>query len=176
MSEEPRPTDPLALAIDVILRTFSWAFLPIIVCAGLSIAVASGRTFPIRVGAPPDPLAFPVPARESAAAPRPSQPLLLASTLRDPVLEDLQDFSSPSRSLSLPKAERDREAALQILEDERLERCRSTSPFSFDQCFFFGSMDAAESRRAMEGGGMLRATDKPTGPPPESRRPAIPTW
>ena len=28
--------------------------------------------------------------------------------------------------------------ALQDLEDERLERCKSADPFTFDQCFFFG--------------------------------------
>ena len=45
--------------------------------------------------------------------------------------------------------------ALQDLEDERLERCKSADPFTFDQCFFFGSADATESRRLLEGGGTL---------------------
>ena len=61
---EREPTEPVALAIDIVLRTWSWAFLPIIFVAGLSLAAAGGATFPIRVGAPRDPLAFPVPAQQ----------------------------------------------------------------------------------------------------------------
>jgi len=102
----------------------------------------------------------------------------LATVARDPVLDDLQDTTSAARSLTLPPAERRREAELQELEDERLERCRSTSPFEFDQCFFFGSMKTVDTRRAMEGGDTLgrpRAAARSTQPSP-SKGSAIPTW
>ena len=176
MAEEPKqPLTGVPKLVDAGLRTFSWAFLPIIFFTGLSLAAANGATFPIRVGAPRDPLDFPAQSyvREIRS------PLLLAAA-RDPVFDDLTDTTSAARSLSLPKSEQRREAALQELEDERLERCRSTSPFSFDQCFFFGSMDAADSRRAMEGAGTLVPTKKPalprTGGQPTPPRSSIPTW
>lgn len=177
--------DPAARIIDIGLRTVSVWFLPLILLTGLSLRAALGGTFPIRVGAPPDPLAFPTPVIQQQPMQQQSslplrQPLLLASTARDPVLEDLRDTSSAARTLSLPKAEQRREAALQELEDERLERCRSSSAFSFDQCFFFGSLDAVDSRRGMEGGGKLPqssgATRAPSPLGPSAQRSGIPTW
>ena len=103
----------------------------------------------------------------------------LASAARDPVLEELRD-SSAARSLTLPPSERRREEEIQELEDERLERCRSTSAFEFDQCFFFGSMKTVDTRRAMEGGDTLgrlesphASATQPSGPP---KRSPIPTW
>ena len=163
-------SDPVALAIDVIIRIVSIWFLPLIVIVGLSLRAALGGTFPVRLGAPADPLDFPVPseqprsysafwrdplllasaAYDDAVFPSPSlwegrfshttvparRPLLLlANAARDPVLEDLRDPTSAARSLSLPRSEQRREEALQTLEDERLDRCRTQSPFLFDQCF-----------------------------------------
>ena len=191
------PTEPVPLLIDIVLRTFSWAFLPIIVICGLAISTALGRTsFPIRVGAPRDPLAFPAPSKQHSRAPL-DHPLLLASAdlfgdehplllaSADPFVDELRDPSSVTRSLSLPKSEQRREAALQELEDERLERCRSVDKFSFDQCFFFGSMDTTDmsSRRAMEGGGTIErrgggaATLQPQlGGAAKPASSGIPTW
>ena len=179
------PDDPAAAAIDVVLRTFSWAFLPLIVFVGLSLAAARGQTFPIRVGAPRDPLDFAVPTTMSRTAPLSTTARLIAASapLRDPILEDLTDSA---RSLSLPPSEQRRETRLQELEDERLESCRSASAFSFDQCFFFGSIDASDSRRAMEGGGKLprsaaaasdeaRPSQQPAKQQPR-RTTGIPTW
>ena len=186
---EPEPMDPAARAIDIILRTWSWAFLPLIFIAGLSLAAVGGATFPIRVGAPRDPLAFPVPAQqyESRLPSTHRHPLLLASNNRDPVFDDLTDSTSAARALTLPPSEQRRETKLQELEDERLEQCRSSSKFSFDQCFFFGSMDTVDSRRAMEGGGALAAgsssgegagaTRNRAGQLPQlAPRSGIPTW
>lgn len=133
-----RPSDPIAIVIDVVIRTVSVWFLPLIVLAGLSLAAAGGQTFPIRVGAPKDPLSFPVPAQQKqqqqvSGLISGRSPFLLASMARDPVLEDLRDMSSPARTLTLPRSEQRREQELQTLEDERLDRCRSASPFTFDQ-------------------------------------------
>ena len=56
--------------IDATLSTVSWAFLPLILLLGLSLAVVAGRTtLPIRIGSPPDPLDFPT-ARVACAEPR----------------------------------------------------------------------------------------------------------
>ncbi len=56
--------------IDATLSTVSWAFLPLILLLGLSLAVVAGRTtLPIRVGSPPDPLDFPT-TRVACAEPR----------------------------------------------------------------------------------------------------------
>ena len=108
--------------------------------------------------------------------------LLLLSSLSDPVLSDLRD--SPASLLSLPESERQRQEALQQLEDDRLEKCRTSR--DFDQCFFFGSADAIDARRSMEGDGTLSfklSAGIPrslAGAPPLglSGRPAvrIPTW
>jgi hypothetical protein len=186
------PADPVARVIDAALNAFSWAFLPLIFFVGLSLAAAGGRTFPLRVGAPPDPLAFPVPVQQQQqqrqrSSATPSQLLLLAAidlNGRDPVLEDLRDSA---RSLALPPSEQRREAALQDLEDERLELCRSEAVGAFDQCFFFGSMDSmrqTETRRAMEGGGVLVRSSSSSSSSSSSTersgidrgRLAIPTW
>ena len=59
------------------------------------------------------------------------------------------------KALSLPQAEQAKLRAMEELEDERLERCRSTAAFEFDQCFFFGPRDPAAARRPMEGAGAL---------------------
>ena len=106
---------------------------------------------------------------------------LLAAAMRDPVLDDLRDIGSPARSLALPKSEQAREQRLQELEDERLDRCRTSSPFAFDQCFFFGSMDTQGRRRALEGGGTLtppreQAESRGDQRPPLATGRVIPTW
>ena len=136
--DDEEPLQGAALLIDIAVKGFSVLFLPIILFVFLSISVATGRTGPQRIAA--DPLdALP-------SLPPPSRPfslgvgggsgggslLLLASAARDPVLDELLD-SAPARSLSLPPQENSRQVALQDLEDERLERCRSASPNEFDQ-------------------------------------------
>ena len=85
---------------------------------------------------------------------RPPVERLVASS-GDKVLQDLMDSSESARVLSLPPAEQRRAEAMQDLEDERLERCRSASAFEFDQCFFFGSDKAVDARRPMEGAGLI---------------------
>ena len=107
--------------------------------------------------------------------------LLLASApLRDPVLDDLQD-GARLNGITLPPSEQRRNTALQDLEDERLEECRSKDVGAFDQCFFFGSMDtmqSSESRRAMEGGGSIQLRFGGGGGSSSSSKPraGIPTW
>lgn len=167
--------DPAGLAIDVGLRFISWAFLPLILTFGLAIALSGSPALPIRVGAPRDPLAFPIPASEaSASAVAPTSAALLLAIAYipagpDPVFEDLRESA---RSLSLPPSEQRREAALQELEDERLEVCRERSARDFDQCFFFGSAEAVGQRRLMEGGGSLRVAPQPQ---PQAQSP-LPFW
>ena len=108
--------------------------------------------------------------------------LLLASApLRDPVLDELQD-GARLNGITLPPSEQRRNTALQDLEDERLEECRSKDVGAFDQCFFFGSMDTmqtSESRRAMEGGGSIQLPRFGGGGGSSSSskpRAGIPTW
>ena len=107
--------------------------------------------------------------------------LLLASApLRDPVLDELQD-GARLNGITLPPSEQRRNTALQDLEDERLEECRSKDVGAFDQCFFFGSMDtmqSSESRRAMEGGGSILPQFGGGGGSSSSSKPraGIPTW
>ena len=93
------------------------------------------------------------------------------------MLRDLTDVGSV-RNLQLPPAEQAKQQALQELEDERLTKCRSTSAFEFDQCFFFGSMATADARRPLEGMGKLSLTPSVRGQPapPASGRNNIPTW
>ena len=122
----------------------------------------------------------------SAAVAAPSS-LVLTASRGDPLMDDFAD-SPASRSLSMPAAERKREESLQTLEDERLERCRSTDAFTFDQCFFFGDSGAMDARRAMEGAGSLSVRGaaavsgaaKASGPTlrvdHQQQRSRIPTW
>ena len=91
---------------------------------------------------------------------------------RDPVLEDLLDGSTPARRLALPADERRRLASMEDLEDTRLERCRSANAFEFDQCFFFGSGEAIDVRRPLEGTGIVPSS----GRLPARERSKIPTW
>ena len=97
------------------------------------------------------------------------------SPSRDPVLDDLLDASAPARRLALPADERRRLASMEELEDTRLERCRSTDAFEFDQCFFFGSAKAVDARRPSEGMGTL-GTRSAGLLPAIDPRPKIPTW
>ena len=75
----------------------------------------------------------------------------------DDVLRDLQEEPSV-KALSLPQAEQAKQRAMEELEDDRLERCRSAAAFEFDQCFFFGPSGTTAARRPMEGAGTLRLT------------------
>jgi len=182
--QEEQEEEQLSQAINVGFDTFSWAFAPLILLLGLSLAFATGRGAdgaPIRVGAPraADPLSFSAPPRATLEGPAAgrhtaaralvatssSAPLtgtvlhgsLLLSVVAmapDNVLRDLQEEPSV-KALSLPQAEQAKLRAMEELEDERLERCRSTAAFEFDQCFFFGPRDPAAARRPMEGAGAL---------------------
>ena len=182
--QEEQEEEQLTQAINVGFDTFSWAFAPLILLLGLSLAFATGRGAdgaPIRVGAPraADPLSFSAPPRatlEGPAAGRQTAARALVATSSsapltgtvlhgslllsmvamapDNVLRDLQEEPSV-KALSLPQAEQAKLRAMEELEDERLERCRSTAAFEFDQCFFFGPRDPAAARRPMEGAGAL---------------------
>jgi hypothetical protein len=186
MSAEEPPEGPLANVIDSVLSAFSWAFLPLIIASGLILSNASGDVFPIRVGARPDPLEFAAPQR---APPRAALPpnsmsdspsltlLAVAAPARaDPLLDDLLDSSAAARALSLPESEQRRARALQDLEDERLERCRTSPSESFDQCFFFGGRGTIDARRPMEGAGRLMATQQPERETLQRASQGIPTW
>lgn len=161
--EEEEPELLISRGINFGFDTFSWAFAPLILLLGLSLAFATGRGAdggPIRIGPPRnrDPLSFSAAPR--ATLDRPPTVLSLATLVAlapDDVLRDLQDEPAV-RNLQLPRAEQAKQQALQDLEDERLTRCRSSSAFEFDQCFFFGSMGAADARRPMEGAGTLGRT------------------
>ena len=176
--EEQDEEQQIRQSINVSFDTVSWAFLPIILLLGLSLAVASGRGAdgaPIRIGAKrgADPLSFSAPPRatlegpagRALAATTSSAPstdaalhgallLSLVGMAPDDVLRDLQDEPSV-RALSLPQAEQAKQRAMEELEDDRLERCRSAAAFEFDQCFFFGPSGTTAARRPMEGAGTL---------------------
>ena len=177
MTNEEEIEDPVLKLIDDGFNTFSWAFLPLILCAGIFLRTGGDFSTPIRVGAPKDPLSFAVPAA-SASVPT-SALLLAASSIADPVYEDLV-FDSAARGFSLPKSEQRREARLQELEDQRLERCRDGASKDFDQCFFFGSMESmgnVDARRAMEGGGILETGKSMIAQDARAAvRKGIPTW
>ena len=183
--QEEQDEEQLRQAINVGFDTVSWAFAPLILLLGLSLAFATGRGAdgaPIRIGAPrgADPLSFSAPPRATlegpagrhtaarALAATSSAPstdaalhrallLSLVAMAPDDVLRDLQEEPSV-KALSLPQAEQAKQRAMEELEDDRLERCRSAAAFEFDQCFFFGPSgrtDTTAARRPMEGAGTL---------------------
>ena len=180
--QEEQDEEQLRQAINVGFDTISWAFAPLILLLGLSLAFATGRGAdgaPIRIGAPrgADPLSFSAPPRATlegpagrhtaaralaattSPAPLTDIPALHGSLLLslvamapDDVLRDLQEEPSV-KALSLPQAEQAKQRAMEELEDDRLERCRSAAAFEFDQCFFFGPSGTTAARRPMEGAG-----------------------
>ena len=203
--EEQDEEQQIRQSINVSFDTVSWAFLPIILLLGLSLAVASGRGAdgaPIRIGAKrgADPLSFSAPPRATLEGPAgralaattssaPSRDAALHGALLlslvgmapDDVLRDLQDEPSV-RALSLPQAEQAKQRAMEELEDDRLERCRSAAAFEFDQCFFFGPSVTTAARRPMEGAGTLTPSARETGQlaslplPPNGGPRKVPTW
>ena len=209
--QEEQDEEQLRQAINVGFDTISWAFAPLILLLGLSLAFATGRGAdgaPIRIGAPrgADPLSFSAPPRATlegpagrhtaaralaattSPAPLTDTPALHGSLLLslvamapDDVLRDLQEEPSV-KALSLPQAEQAKQRAMEELEDDRLERCRSAAAFEFDQCFFFGPSGTTAARRPMEGAGTLTPSARETGQlaslplPPNGGPRKVPTW
>ena len=99
----------------------------------------------------------------------------------DDVLRDLQEEPSV-KALSLPQAEQAKQRAMEELEDDRLERCRSAAAFVFDQCFFFGPSGTTAARRPMEGAGTLTPSARDAKQlallplPPDGGPRKVPTW
>lgn len=170
-STDERP--PVARGIT----TFSVAVLPTIMFAGSLLTATAGELLISPSRHPLELAASMLQHRQDHGG------TFYLAAAADDFLSDLRD-SPAARTLALPPSEQRREAALQGLEDDRLERCRDTGAFTFDQCFFFGSKDSIDQRRPMEGAGSLSlgsaTADRVAGAetPGSGGRPAlrIPTW
>uniref|UniRef100_A0A7S4F5L6 Uncharacterized protein n=1 Tax=Chrysotila carterae TaxID=13221 RepID=A0A7S4F5L6_CHRCT len=83
------------------------------------------------------------------------------------------ELREDARSLSLPAAERERERALQALEDERLAQCRTERRDRFDQCFFFGKRPPDASAAQSRSRPLLETAGRDAL---RQQRAGVPTW
>ena len=205
MSRPPDERPLEAKVIDFAISSFSVLFLPIIAVVGLSLAAATGLWDggELRIGAPSRAERTSKPTAERPVLP----PVLLLSSSQDPVLSDLQDgpaamLSKPAaeqqRQEGLQALEDERLVTCRASQDfdqacrfalhqrssQRLPlRALVTPPNKPSraplrtQCFFFGSSDAIDSRRMMEGSGSLSFSRLGDPRATELRPPLrIPTW